>query len=38
MPVCSYMNEANKWCRPTVLIAPKPMIAKPMTSDDFFFY
>lgn len=39
MPVCSYMSKAIKWCRPTVLIAPKPMIAmigKPMISDFFF--
>lgn len=34
------MSKAIKWCRPTVLIAPKPMIAmigKPMISDFFFF-
>lgn len=40
MPVCSYMSKAIKWCRPTVLIALKPMIAmigKPMISDFFFF-
>lgn len=36
MPVCSYMSKAIKWCRPTVLIAPKPMIGKPMISDFFF--